>query len=194
MSRDVSSDVPDTDLQALRTERMTFEHAVMLAHGRYTIETAVVDQEGNRSSTNILEIDDRAEAGPGISDIALVHLVKNLDRAPDETDPFEIPGKRASPFVSTALPAGADPFIYFVIYPEKNSAGVPALQAQFLANGRVVTTQKTALPAPDESGAIPMTIRAIREPGDYEVKISIEQGHASVERSVKYTIGANSTR
>jgi len=43
---------------------------------------------------------------------------------------------------------------------------------------------------PDESGAIPMTIRAVREPGEYEVRITVAQGHGSVERSLKYTIAA----
>jgi len=150
----------------------------------------VVDQEGNRASTKILEIDDREQSGVGLSDIALMHVVKDLKRAPDETDPFEIPGKRASPFVSNILPAGADPFIYFVVYPEKNSPGVPGIEAQFVKDDHVLATQKSALPAPDESGAIPITIRAIHEPGQYEVRIKVDQGRATVERSLKYSIAA----
>ena len=190
VSRDVPSDVPDKEMQALLADSMTYEHAVILPHGRYTIETAVVDQEGNRASTKILEIDDREQSGVGLSDIALMHVVKDLKRAPDETDPFEIPGKRASPFVSNILPAGADPFIYFVVYPEKNSPGVPGIEAQFVKDDHVLATQKSALPAPDESGAIPITIRAIHEPGQYEVRIKVDQGRATVERSLKYSIAA----
>lgn len=190
ISRDVPSEVPDTNLAALRSDYMTYEHAVSLPPGHYTIETAVVDQEGNRASTKILQLDNRDQPGLGVSDIALVHIVQNMKRQPDPADPFEIPGKRASPFVSTALPAGADPFVYFVIYPAQNSGAVPSLGAQFLKNGQILATQKSALPAPDESGAIPMTIRAVREPGDYEVRVTVEQGRASVERSLKYTIAA----
>jgi hypothetical protein len=190
VSRDVPSEIPDTNVAGLRSDYMTYEHAVNLAAGHYTIETAVVDQEGNRASTNIVQIDNRDQPGLGISDIALVHIVQNMKREPDPTDPFEVPGKRASPFVSTALPAGADPFVYFVVYPAQNSGAVPGLRAQFLKDGQVLTTQKSALPSPDESGAIPMTIRAIREPGDYEVRITIEQGTAAIERSLKYTIAA----
>jgi VWFA-related protein len=190
VSRDVPSEIPDTNVAALRSDYMTYEHAVNLAAGHYTIETAVVDQEGNRASTNIVQIDNRDQPGLGISDIALVHIMQNMKREPDPTDPFEVPGKRASPFVSTALPAGADPFVYFVVYPAQNSGAVPGLRAQFLKDGQVLTTQKSALPSPDESGAIPMTIRAIREPGDYEVRITIEQGTAAIERSLKYTIAA----
>jgi hypothetical protein len=88
------------------------------------------------------------------------------------------------------LPPGADPFVYFVVYPAQNSGAVPGLRAQFLKDGQVLTTQKSALPLPDESGAIPMTIRAIREPGDYEVRITVEQGSAAIERSLKYSIAA----
>ncbi len=190
VSRDVPSEVPDAYVAALRSDYMTYEHAINLAPGHYTIETAVVDQEGNRASTKIVQLDNRDQPGLGVSDIALVHIVQNLKREPDPADPFEIPGKHASPFVSTVLPAGADPFVYFVVYPEQNSGAVPSLAAQFLKDGRVLASQKSALPLPDESGAIPMTIRAVREPGDYEVRITVEQGHRLVERSLKYTIAA----
>ena len=190
ISRDVPSEVPDTNLAALRSDFMTYEHTISLAPGHYTIETVVVDQEGNRASTSVIPLDNQDHPGLQLSDIALVHIVQNLKREPDPADPFEIPGHRASPFVSTALPAGADPFVYFVVYPEQNSGAVPSLGAQFLKEGRLLATQKSALPLPDESGAIPMTIRAVREPGDYEVRITVEQGRASVERSLKYTIAA----
>jgi VWFA-related protein len=190
ISRDVPSEVPDANVAALRSDFMTYEHTVSLAPGHYTIETAVVDQEGNRASTSVIPLDNQDHPGLQLSDIALVHIVQNLKRAPDPADPFEIPGHRASPFVSTALPAGADPFVYFVVYPEQNSGAVPSLGAQFLKEGRLLATQKSALPLPDESGAIPMTIRAVREPGDYEVRITVDQGRASVERSLKYSIAA----
>ena len=187
VSRDVPAYVSDQNVAALRSDFMTYAEPVMLAAGRYTVETAVVDQEGNRASTNILEIDNRIQPGLGLSDITLVHIVQALKRQPDPADPFEIPGKRASPFVSTALPAGAEPFIYFIVYPQQNSGDVPGLQAQFIKDGHVLATQKSALPAPDESGAIPMAIRAVSEPGDYEVRISVGQGRGSVERSLKYS-------
>jgi hypothetical protein len=57
-------------------------------------------------------------------------------------------------------------------------------------NGHVLATQNSALPAPDGSGAIPMAIRAVSKPGDYEVRITIEQGRASVQRNLKYSIAA----
>jgi len=186
ISKDVPSEVSDSSLPALRADAMSYEHAINLAPGHYTIETAVVDQEGNRASTNIFELDNREQPRPGVSDIALVRRVHDLDRAPDPSDPFETSGKRAQPYVSTTLPAGALPYIYFVAYPVENQPAT--LQAQFLKNGKILTTQKSPLPQPDASGAVPMTLQPVAFPGDYEVRITIEQGPLSAERSIKYTI------
>jgi VWFA-related protein len=190
VSKDVSSEVLDQHVAQLRAENMTYEHGVNLPPGHYTIETVVVDQEGNRASAQSLQIDNREQPGLGLSDIALVHRVQDLQRPPDASDPFEIPGKRALPIVSTALPAGSEPSVYFVVYPDRNSRDFPQLRAQFLMNGHVLATQNSALPAPDGSGAIPMAIRAVSKPGDYEVRITIEQGRASVQRNLKYSIAA----
>ena len=188
VSKDVPSEVADEFMSKLLAESMTYEHGVNLPPGKYTIETAVVDQEGNRSSTSSIQIDNREQPGLGISDVALVHRVQELQRPPDPMDPFEVPGKRASPFVSTALPAGAEPFVYFVVYPDKNSQEFPMLRAQFVMNGRVLATQKSVLPAPDSSGSVPMAIQAVAKSGDYEVRITVEQGRAAVQRSLKYSI------
>src|SRR5579863_4956094 len=190
VSKDVSSEVLDQHVAQLRAENMSYEHGVTLPLGHYTIETVVVDQEGNRASAQALQIDNREQPGLGLSDIALVHRVQDLQRPPDASDPFEIPGKRALPIVSTTLPAGTEPSVYFVVYPDRNSRDLPQLRAQFLMNGHVLATQKSALPASDGTGAIPMAIRAVSKPGEYEVRITIEQGRAAVQRSLKYTIAA----
>lgn len=190
VSKDVTSEVLEEHVARLRAESMSYEHGVNLPPGHYTIETAVVDQEGSRASTNVLQIENREQPGLGLSDIALVHRVQDLQRPPDASDPFEIPGKRALPFVSTTLTAGTEPYVYFVVYPDRNNRDFPGLRAQFVMNGRVLATQKSVLPAPDGSGAIPMAIRAISQPGDYEVRVTIEQGRAAVQRNLKYTIAA----
>ena len=187
LSKDVPSDVADNFLAGLSGETMIYEHAVNLAPGHYTIETVVVDQEGNRSSTSVYQIENRDQPGPGISDITLVRRVHDLKRPPDAADPFEIPGKRAQPYLSTDLAAGAQPYIYFVVYPQ-DTLETPLLEAKFLKDGRVLATQKSALPAPDATGAVPMAIQPAASPGDYEVKITVQQGSASAQRALKYTI------
>jgi hypothetical protein len=192
LSKDVPSEIADKALAAgLSSETMIYEHAVKLSPGHYTIETAVVDQEGHRASTSVFPIENRDEPGPGLSDIALLRRVHDLQRPPDAEDPFEIPGKRGQPFLSTALAAGAQPYIYFVVYPDKGNLEAASLRVLLLKDGKVVATQKPALAQPDPSGAVPMAIQPAAGPGDYEVRIAVEQEHRLVERSLKYTIAAN---
>jgi hypothetical protein len=119
-----------------------------------------------------------------------VRRVHELKRPPDAADPFEIPGKRAQPFLSTKLPAGAQPSIYFIVYPEQETLETVLLRAQIIKDGRVLATQRSALPPADATGAVPMAIQPAATPGDYEVKITVEQGRSSAERSLKYTIEA----
>ena len=190
VSKDVPSDIADKYLAGLRSETMIYEHAVNLRPGKYTIEAAVVDQEGNRASTSVFQIENLEQPGLGVSDIALVRRVHTIDRPADASDPFEIPGKRAQPFLSTTLVAGAQPFIYFVVYPEQDTLETALLRVQFLKEGRVLETQRSALPQANSSGAVPMAIQPAAGPGEYEVRVTVEQGRRSVGRRLQYTIAA----
>ncbi len=117
VSKDVPSEVADDRLEAVKVETMTYEHAVSLPPGHYTVEAAVVDEEGNRAATSVAQIENRGHGGLGMSDLTLVRRLEDLHRAVDTTDPFEFPNKRVLPFVTTEMYAGAIPFVYFVVYP-----------------------------------------------------------------------------
>jgi len=188
VSRDVPSLVSDEHLAEIRAELMTYEHAVNLPPGRYTVSAAVVDQEGNRASTRVLEIDNPQPRGPGLSDIALVRRLENLDRQPDAADPFEFTGKRVLPFVTTHLVEGMYPLAYFAVYPERGSAAKVQLRMQFLKDGRLLAARNPELASPDAAGRIPMLIVAPGTPGNYEIRVTVAQGAATIERSLTYSV------
>jgi len=190
VSKDVPSEVSDDHLGAVRVEFMTYAKAVNLPPGHYTVEAAVVDQLGNRASTGTAQIDNREQPGLGMSDLTLVRRLESLARAPDAADPFEFTGKRVLPFVTTDLYAGGFPFLYYVVYPEKDNPAKAEMHIQFLKDGRVVAAHKAALPPPDSSGSIPEVVTGYSKPGSYEVKVTVVQGNESAERSLHYTIAA----
>jgi VWFA-related protein len=190
VSRDVSSEVSDDRLAAVQVELMTYEHAVNLAPGHYTVEAAVVDHEGNRASTRVVQIDNREQRGVGISDLTLVRRLENLDRPPDAADPFQYTGQRVLPFVTADLIAGTQPFVYFVVYPEPGNAAKPDVRVRLLQDGRLLSTRKPELPPPDASGGIPIVIEETYLPGSYEVRATVVQGGSSTERSLAYTVAA----
>jgi hypothetical protein len=188
VSKDVPSEVSDDGLAGVRVELMTYQHAVNLPPGRYTVETAVVDHEGNRASTGIVRIENRPERGIGLSDMTLVRRLENLAAPPDAADPFEFTGKRVLPLVMTDLFAGTRPFVYFMIYPEPGNKAKPVLRVRVIKDGRPVATLKPDMPAPDVSGGIPMIMELASMPGSYEVRATVAQGTGSVERSLTYTL------
>jgi hypothetical protein len=164
---------------------------VNLAPGHYTVETAIVDHEGNRASTGSIEIDNREEHGVGLSDLTLVRRLHRLGPPPDPADPFEYPGKRVLPFVTNTLFPGALPYIYMMIYPEAGNPAKPELSVRLLKNGKALTTIHPALPASDSSdvaGGIPMIVTPTSKPGSYEVKATVTQGASSTERTIAYTV------
>jgi VWFA-related protein len=189
-SRDVPSDVADQYVPLLQPRHMTWERSFHLPPGGHTIETAVVDEEGNRTSTNVLHIDNTTAPGPGVSDIMLAQEVKELERANDESDPFEAEGRRVIPLASNALPADLNPFLYFVLYPRKDASGKARLNVQFLRNGKEVKHWMEPVDEPDASGGVPMLIRAAQKPGNYEVRVALSQGRGSTERRLTYSIAA----
>jgi VWFA-related protein len=187
-SKEVSSEVAGDKLAAVQAELMTYEHAVSLPPGRYTVEAAVVDQEGGRAGTGATEIDNRAQAGIGLSDISLVRLVTDLDRAPDAADPFEFAGKRVLPSVTTDIATGRQPWFYFVVYPREGITSKPRVSLQLLKDGRNFAKSAPALPAADASGAIPLVLPIRGDPGSYELKVTVSQAGESAERTLAYQV------
>jgi VWFA-related protein len=188
VSKDVPSEVSDDRLAAVQVELMTYQHAVSLAPGHYTVEAAVVDHEGNRASTSVVQIDNREQRGVGLSDLALVRRLENVDHPSDASDPFQFTGKRVLPFVTSDLFAGAIPSVYFTVYPEPGNPAKPELRVQLLKSGRVLARRKLALPPPDQSGGIPMWVEETKQPGSYELRVTAVQGSSSTDRSLTYTV------
>ena len=159
VSKDVPSEVSDDQFEKVRGEFTTYQKAVTLPPGRYTVETAVVDHEGNRASTGTFEIDNRPQRGVGLSDLAVVRKLENLTAPADPTDPFEYPGKRVLPFVTSDLLAGTQPFVYFTIYPDAGNRSKPVVRVRLQKDGRSIATLNPDMTAPDASGAIPMLLK-----------------------------------
>jgi VWFA-related protein len=188
VSKDVPTEVSDDQFERVRWEFMTYQRAVNLPPAHYTVETAVVDHEGNRASTGTFEIDNREQRGIGLSDLAVVRKLENLTTPVDPADPFEYTGKRVLPFVTSNLLAGTKPFVFFMIYPKAGNGAKPVLRVRLLKDGRTIATLKPGMSAPDASGGIPMLLKLTDKPGSYEVRATVTQGSNSTERTLQYTL------
>jgi len=193
-SKDVPSEVSDDRFAAVRVELMTYQRAFSLPPGNYTVETAVVDHEGNRASTSVAQIENRPQPGLGLSDLTLVRRLENTAFLPDDADPFqfasEYTAKRILPFVTTDLPSGAKPVVYFKIFPYAANSAKPVLTVRLFKDGRPIANLRPPVPAPAAFGVIPIVLEVTAAPGNYEVRATVAQGSNSVDQSLKYTIAA----
>jgi VWFA-related protein len=187
-SQDSVWEIADDKLAAAQAETITWTHPFNLPAGHYTVETAVMDREGNRAGTNVLEFNNPERRGLGLSSVMLVQQVEPVKGQPDAADPFEFATNRVIPQLAPALDAAGSPYVYFVVYPDKAKAEKPQIEVQFLVDGVVVARQTSDLPPADSSGAIPMVVGAVRKPGQCELRIAALQGGESAEQSVKYSV------
>ncbi len=190
-SQDAPFEIPDDRMAALAGASIPYSHLLTLPAGRYTVETAVIDREGGRASTSEVAIDSPPSKGMGMSSVLLIREVDAATGLPDVSDPFRVGTKRVTPELAATLPAGAKPFVYFVVYPDKANSAHARIEIQFLIDGQVVARRAEDLPAADAGGAVPKLFGTVAKPGNCELKIIATQGSETLERSVKYRVVAN---
>ncbi len=189
-SHDAPYEIPDDKLSSVEAASVPYTHVLSLPPGRYTVETAVLDRQGNREASSEVVFESPARKGMGLSSVTLVRKVEAVAGPPDAADPFRFENSRVTADLETALSASAKPYVYFVVYPDKAIPEPPRIVVQFLLNGQVLAKQVSDLPAPDASGAIPMVIESAAKPGDCELRIIAIQGPQALERSLKFTVAA----
>jgi hypothetical protein len=131
----------------------------------------------------------------GLSSVLLVERTEPVSGKIDPADPFEYQpqpnqAQRVIPALNTELGADAHPSVFFVVYPDPTIADKPKIQAEFLLNGLVLGKQVADLPAPDATGAIPMSINTVAKPGKCELRITALQGSSSKTQTLQYSVGS----
>ncbi|MGO9094737.1 MAG: VWA domain-containing protein [Bryobacteraceae bacterium] len=190
LNGDSPMDAPDAGPASARPGRLTFGRPVTLAPGHYTVQTAVVDWQSGKVSASQFEVDCARQHGPELSTIVLVRRVEDVQGTASATDPLERQGKRIVPSLTNVVEAGATPSVFFCAYPDRSNPARMRLQAQFRDDGRVIGNQGSELPPPDASGSVPVLIQVPAKPGENELKLTLLQGTATSEQSIRYTIAA----
>lgn len=193
LSRDVPVEEPLDKLAGFQQGHFIVTRALILEAGRYTVESAVADQEGKRigakrSAVVVLP----AANGVALSDITMIRRFDKAPETPDAGDPYINGKSRIVPTLADAVPGGKGAMLslYFGIYPDPGSEA-PKLTIQFLQDGKVLAQGSPELPAADRNGVIPYIAHSPIEnlkAGLYEVRVLVEQGKHSAEQSTLVTI------
>src|SRR5437879_6523251 len=110
-SRDVPISAPGGSLDAFRRGHFIQTYHVDLGPGRYTLETAVMDQEGTKASAKrvSLVVPVEPSVAVGMSSMALIRRIEpEPQSAPalllDTGDPFRFSGGKVVPTLDEAIP------------------------------------------------------------------------------------------
>ncbi|HXM44937.1 MAG TPA: VWA domain-containing protein [Bryobacteraceae bacterium] len=187
VSRDLANDIPADKFDAFTRGDLTFEQPILLAPGRYTLETAVVDRENGAASAKraVLVVSD--QPGIGLSDPVPVRRVDPFDVPADggrnPADPLHFAGGKVTPSLDGVYAAGTEIPLYTVVYPSQTS-DTPRISIEVLQDGKVVSSASPALPPPDQTGAIPFMSGIQPPPGQYEIRVTARQGSSTASRMI----------
>jgi len=157
---------------------------VALAPGKYTLESAVMDNESGKVGTGHAEFTVPAKAnGVSISSLTPMRSYVANAKGLDPNEPFQFQGGSVTPTLDQTVKKGPNAVLrlFFTVYPDASIPGKPTVEVEFLQNGQSLTKVPMQLPDPDAQGRIPylMTIPAEAiPPGSYEIHATARQGSA----------------
>jgi VWFA-related protein len=184
------------ELPAARRGEILFFRATELPPGLYSVETAVVDGVGSRSSARVSTLEVPAP-DPDETRVSSVVLVRRSERVPadqqDTTNPFYVGDRLLYPNAGETLSRSVDRELtfYYVVYPRKSASRAPGASLELLRSGRSLARMPVTLAPADASGRIQQVSRLPLQPlteGTYELRVSVQDAAQATVRSTFFTI------
>lgn len=190
-SQDSPFEFPAASLKQAAFSTLDFEHPANLPAGHYQADVSVYDHEAGRASVSRFAFFNPEPSPIELSSVTLVQRIEPIASA-NPADPLQITlagqAKRVIPEIDTSLNKDAKPTVYFVVYPNKNSADKPKLVVELRVNDKVMDRQMSELAEASPDGSVPMLITVPATPGNCELRVSAIQGAQAVTHSLYYNV------
>jgi VWFA-related protein len=182
------------ELPAAKRGEILFYRQPELPPGVYTMEAAVVDGQGSRTSARVSTLqvpspDEKAR----VSSVVLVGKVEQAGEGlRDTTNPLYVGDLLLYPRAGEPFRKAVDRELtfFYAIYP-RDGADRIAADVSLRRNGRELARIPTELPAADAAGRIAQVSRlplAPLTPGTYELAVTVRAGDALAERSAFFRV------
>jgi VWFA-related protein len=192
-SQDSPVKVPHDKVPALRQGNALFIRSFTLSPGRYTLETAAIDQQSHKKSVrrSVLVVPPD-QPRLAVSSLAVVKRTEPVAAgALGSDDPFRLGSTRIVPSVGEPEVASGQPLsLFLVAYPARATQHA-ALVLEFVRDGVVVGRSEVELPGPDATGRIPYVATLPDThfaPGRYEVRAEVRQGPETAQETVFFKV------
>jgi hypothetical protein len=177
ISRDLTREVPSADSAQLQKDRILYAEGVVLLPGHYVIETAVTDEQAEKTSVKRVSVFVDSGKQLGLSSVEVVNRVEPLNGPHNPMNPFEIGSGRVVPTFTDSVASGKPVGLYFIVYPAKaGTAEDTRVTLQLFHDGKEVARQPVTLPQPAADGSIPVLLQLSPDPGQCDIKVTAQQG------------------
>ncbi|HBY58369.1 MAG TPA: hypothetical protein DEH78_01015 [Solibacterales bacterium] len=190
LSRNVPLEQPADRVEGFRKGRFIVTRPLELPPGRYTLETAAADHEGNRFAVRrSVHVIVAPPEGPTLSGLAMLRRVEPMSADPDPADPLHMKGARIVPTLNEKVSREPNNMVsvYLVACP-KDGEDAPELVIDMLRDGKLVRRDKRPI---ENATVVPYIARTPvggLEPGRYELRATLMQGKRIAQRSIPVTI------
>ncbi|HKQ50969.1 MAG TPA: hypothetical protein VJT74_01280, partial [Pyrinomonadaceae bacterium] len=196
LSRHYPLSGPIENLGAATKGELLFYRETQLPPGTYTLQLIAYDAATGkaRSRTSPLEIPAADESRPRLSSVMVIKRGERLTAEEQKRDqPFHYGELIVYPNLGEPVLKSASNQLafFFTAWPTKGSTAPLELTVEVMQGRRRLGHKSGQLPAADTQGqikyasAIPLDKF---EPGDYELKVSVSDGKASVSQSAGFTV------
>lgn len=188
-------EAPDV-LRSSSSQVITVQRHFSAEPGEYTLETAVLDRNSNKTGARRAKFTIAPVAhGPALSDIALVRSVEPMHAEAESFEPMRYQNGRIVPDLSGQLPEDTRSLsLFFMVHPVAGSQ--PQLALQILRNGESLGQMPLELSRTSGMGAVPYlgTIQGHAfPPGSYEVRATLTQDGLTAVSTASFTVEGSAT-
>jgi VWFA-related protein len=185
--------VPADKLDGFKVSHFIFAEHFDLPPGGYTVETAVLDGQGNRISARKSSVMMPLPTTLALSSVTFIRSTKDREPSGEEVDPLVVGTKVISPTLNPVISkanAIALPF-FMVVYPDKSAVSAPQFEMELSRNGQVLGRGPAQLGQPDKDGRFPFVATVPLghlEPGDFTLRFVVKQGPERAEETASFTL------
>jgi len=194
ISRDLVREAPTQDVGKVQHESVLYSEPLVLSPGHYTVDTAVVDEQADKASAKRSSVFVTSGHDIRLSSLEIVKRMDPIDGPRNALNPFELENARITPSLSDTVPSGKPVHLYFVVYPEQDQGDQnrgdqkPRITLQMFQNGKEIARTSPELPKPDFDGSIPVVAELSPGPGQYDLRVTVQQGSSTAQSSVTLTV------
>jgi len=186
---------PLDKVEEAKRGRVLFYREAELMPGRYTMEAIAYDSPTGRASVRLgeLEVPETDEGKLHMSSIVILRSAEKAAATDQrESNPFQVAGMELYPNLgeNTHKARKQMPF-FFTAYTASAATAAPKMMIEVCQKKQVLAQMPGEMPAPDEAGRIQYIAGLPLEKipaGTYELRITVNDGTASVTRSRFFTI------